>query len=269
MKRNFRCESCTRLRAQLKALQAEMNVLRASIAQLQEQVARARKDSRTSSKPPSSDIVKPPPPPPPQGQAQRSLGGQPGHPRHERPLLPPHLLNGGSHTHVAELCPACGSGLQAAATPPRVVQQMDLEAVPLRIEEHRGLAGWCSQCQQIHYAALPSGIDQGGLVGPRLTALIAYLKGACHASYSTIRTFLRDVVGVTLSRGQLAKVIGKVSRALDDPYESLVADLAQQHGSTRMRPAIARTGSSGGRGVFGRVSTPCSRLSRRAAATYS
>jgi transposase len=213
----------------VKALQAEMNSLRASVAELQERVARARKDSSTSSKPPSSDIVKPPPPPPPEGQAKRSVGGQPGHPRHERPLFPPELLNGGSHTHLAEICPTCGHGLQAApTTPPRVVQQMDIETVPLRIEEHRSLAGWCPHCQKIHYAALPAAIDQGGLVGPRLTTLIAYLKGACHASYSTIRKFLRDVVGVAISRGQLVKVIDKVSQALDVPYEALLENLTQQ-----------------------------------------
>jgi len=129
---------------------------------------------------------------------------------------------------VAEICPTCGHGLQAATTPARVVQQIEIEAVPIRIEEHRGLAGWCPHCQKIHYAALPSGIEKGGLVGPRLTTLIAYLKGACHASYATIRKFLRDVVGVSISRGQLAKVISKVSQALDAPYEELLANLPEQ-----------------------------------------
>jgi transposase len=75
---------------------------------------------------------------------------------------------------------------------------------------------------------LPSGIERGGLVGPRLTTLIAYLKGACHASYSTIRKFVRDVVGVTLSRGLLNKVINKVSAALDEPYETLLTNLPLQ-----------------------------------------
>jgi transposase len=229
MSRKSKCTSCIRLRAQLVALQAEIDSLRASVAELQEQVARARKDSTTSSKPPSSDIVKPSPPPLPDGQTKRSIGGQPGHPRHERSLFPPELLNGGSHTYAAEICPSCGHGLQAApTTPPRVVQQMDIETVPIRIEEHRSLAGWCPQCQKIHYAALPSVIDKGGLVGPRLTTLIAYLKGVCHAAYSTIRKFLRDVVGVVISRGQLAKVIGKVSQALDVPYEELLENLTEQ-----------------------------------------
>ena len=221
MKRNSPCPSCKNLQAQLKALRAELDALKLKLAQ-------ALKDSSTSSKPPSSDMVKPPPPEPPEGEAKRSIGGQPGHPRHERPLVPPEQVNGGSHTYVAEICPTCGHGLEATDTPPRVVQQIDMEATPIIIEEHRGMAGWCPRCQKIHYAPLPSAIDKGGLVGPRLTTLIAYLKGACHASYSTIRKYLRDIIGVTISRGQLAKVIGKVSQALDVPYQELLDNLPDQ-----------------------------------------
>jgi transposase len=72
---------------------------------------------------------------------------------------------------------------------------------------------------------LPAIIQHGGLVGPRLTAVIAFLKGACHASFSTIRKFLRDVAGVTISRGQLSKILGKVTEALEGPYEELLAQL--------------------------------------------
>jgi transposase len=228
MPRKSSCSSCKRLRAQLRAQQTQIDALRATVAELQERLASACKDSRTSSKPPSSDLVKPPPPPPPEGQDKRSIGGQPGHPRHERPLVEPDQLNGGSHTHVPEICPECGLGLKPLPAAPRLVQQIDIETVPLHIEEHRALAGWCPHCDKLRYAPLPSGIAQGGLVGPRLTTLIAYLKGACHASYSTIRKYLRDVVRVTLSRGQLAKVIGKVSEALDAPYEELLQKLAAQ-----------------------------------------
>ena len=74
----------------------------------------------------------------------------------------------------------------------------------------------------------PQSIERGGLAGPRLTTVIAYLKGVCHASFSTIRRFVRDVIGLTISRGQLAKIIGKVSRALERPYEDLLTDLSTQ-----------------------------------------
>ena len=73
---------------------------------------------------------------------------------------------------------------------------------------------------------MPRPIVQGGLVGPRLTALIAYLKGVCHASFSTVRKFLRDVMQVSISRGQLVKVLSKVSTALDGPYQELLDHLS-------------------------------------------
>src|SRR5215203_3519929 len=223
------CSNCRRLQARVDVLEAELTALKEVVAQLSRQLAAARKDSSTSSKPPSSDIVKPPKPPPPPGQAQRQIGGQPGHPKHERDAFPPEAVNGGSFDHRLDSCPACGQDLQPALTiAPRVVQQVDIRDVPLSIQEHRSHPGWCPHCQKMYEAPLPSGIQRGGLVGPSLTTWIAYLKGACHASYSTIRKFLRDVVRVTISRGELARIIGKVSRALERPYQELLDDLPGQ-----------------------------------------
>src|SRR5258705_1036982 len=236
------CPNCLRLQAQLEVLQAqletqqaqlepqqaELETLKTALAQLQAQLAGARKDSSTSSKPPSSDIVKPPKPPLPEGQDKRRIGGQPGHPKHERALFPPEQVNGGSHDYVPDLCPSCGHGLQPTAAAPRVVQQIEIHEVPLSIEEHCSHPGWCPHCQKVRHAPFPLTIERGGLVGPRLTTLIAYLKGPCHASFSTIRKFLREVVRVTISRGQLVKIIGKVSEALERPYAELLEDLPAQ-----------------------------------------
>jgi len=109
-----------------------------------------------------------------------------------------------------------------------VVQQVEIVERPIRIEEHRGLAHWCPACRKVHYAPLPREVRKAGLVGPRLTALVGYLKGACHASFSTIRKFLRDVVGVPISRGQLAKLVQKVSASLEASYDELWAALPTQ-----------------------------------------
>src|SRR3954454_24263409 len=142
------CANCERLQAQLTALQARLDALTATVAQLQAQLASARKDSSNSSKPPSSDIVKPPEPPPPEGQDRRQAGGQPGHPKHERAAFPPASINGGSCDHRLDSCPACGQDLQPALTlAPRVVQQVDIVEVPLSIQEHRSHPGWCPHCQ--------------------------------------------------------------------------------------------------------------------------
>src|SRR5260370_10601797 len=217
MARKSLCVSFTRL-------QSQIDSLRATVASLEARLASAQKDPRTPSKPPASDLVKPPPPPPPEGKAKRCIGGQPGNARDDGRLVGQEMLNG-SYTYVAEICPDCGHGLRPLPAAPHIVQQLDIESVPISIVQHQALAEWWPQCKKIHYAALPSAVEKGGLVGPRLTTLIAYLKGACHASYSTVRKFLRDVVGVTISRGQLAKVIGKVSEALDAPYEALLENL--------------------------------------------
>src|SRR5205085_5552782 len=117
-----------------------------------------------------------------------------------------------------------GHGLQATNFVRPPVQQFDIDAVPIQVVEHRSQAGLCRVCHKLHYGVLPSGIERGSMVGPRLTTLIAYLKGVCHASYSTVRKFLRDAVGVSLSRSLLNKVINKVSEALAEPYEELLLD---------------------------------------------
>ncbi len=210
------CPNCRRLEARLA-------VLGSTVARLQEQLAAARKNSATSSKPPSSDIVKPPKPPPPDGQAQRTIGGQPGHPKHERDPFPPEAINAGSFDWYIDLCPQCGHGLEPATwSEPRVMQQVDINEVPLSIQEHRSHPAWCSCCRKLYESPLPTGIERGGLAGPKLTTLIAYLKGVCHASFSTIRKFIRDVVGLTISRGHLSAIIGKVTRALEQPYQNLL-----------------------------------------------
>ena len=216
------CSNCRRLEARIAALEA-------IVARLQEQLAAARKDSATSSKPPSSDIVKPPKPSPPEGQDRRNIGGQPGHPKHEREPFPPEAVNAGFFDHHIDLCPRCGHDLQPPLlNEPRVIQQVDIKEVPLTIQEHRSHSGWCSCCQKHFEAPLPIGIKRGGLVGPKLTTVIAYLKGVCHASFSTVRKFVRDVLRVTISRGQLATIIGKVTRALEQPYQELLESLPDE-----------------------------------------
>jgi transposase len=214
------CANCQSLQARVTSLEGQLAALQAEMAALREQLAAAKKDSSTSSKPPSSDIVKPKPATPP-ADAKRTIGGQPGHPKHQREPFPPDQVTV-SFTHELTCCPCCGGAVRPNGDKVRVVQQVEVQKPPITVEEHTGPEFWCDHCARGFTAPMPTHIERGGLVGPQLTALIAFMKGVCHASFSTIRKFLRDVVGVTISRGQLSDILRKVSAALDKPYEELL-----------------------------------------------
>jgi transposase len=212
----------------VKTLIEENQRLHQRIDQLERELAKARKNSSTSSKPPSSDIVKPPKTTKDTTSAtKRRAGGQPGHPKHERAAFPPEHLNE-TIEYTLKSCPCCGTTLEAADKAPHVIQQVDILEIPVRIEEHRGLPYWCPSCRTVHYAPMPLHVVKGGLFGPRLTALVAYMKGVCHASFSTIRKFLRDVIEMPVSRGYLRKVIAKVSDALAPAFDELLNALPEQ-----------------------------------------
>jgi transposase len=189
-------------------------------------VAGLSKTSSTSSKPPSSDITKPPKPPAPNGRP-RSIGGQPGHARHERTPFAPDQIDR-IQDHRLDRCPDCGARLRPMKRPPRTLQQVEIPEVPVTVTEHRAHPAWCPRCRRTHWAALPPEVQAAGLVGPRLSALVAWLKGVGHCSYSTTARFLRDVLGLGLSRGQVAKVVGKASAAMRPAYDALAARLPEE-----------------------------------------
>ena len=214
--------------ADLKALVAE---LRAQVARLSERIAKLSKNSSNSSKPPSSDIVKPPKPTSSikgnSRKRKRKIGGQPGHAKHERPPFSPDQIDD-VREYRLNGCPDCGGAISARPKETRVVQQVELIERPIEIVEHRAEGCWCRRCHKVVYAPFPATVQKGGLLGPELTALVGYLKGVCHASFSTIRKYFRDVLKIPISRGQLAKVIGKVSTAMGPAYEELRARLPEE-----------------------------------------
>jgi transposase len=207
-------------------LEQRLEQLCARVAQLEAELAAANKNSTNSSKPPSSDIVKPKNKP--KDGKKRKRGGQPGHPRHERPLFPDDQVDY-TDLHCVE-CPDCHGPIVPSKLPPKVIQQVELPlpSEMISVVGFRSHACWCRKCQQVHYAPFDEATRRAGLLGARLTALIAYLKGACHCSYSTIRKFIRDVLAIKISRGYLAKLIAKASTSLKDAYDALADRLPDE-----------------------------------------
>lgn len=196
------------------------------MAALEAQLAAALKNSATSSKPPSSDIVKPPSAKP-KGKSKRKIGAQRGHPKHERVAFGPEQIDE-IQDYRFDCCPECGGALELVEEPARVLQQIEVIEKPVCITEHRSRICRCGKCRKEFTAPIPPEVTRAGLVGPQLTALVAYLKGACHCSFSTIRKFLRDVIGATISRGQLRNLCGKVAESLETAYQELLAALPKE-----------------------------------------
>ncbi len=192
--------------------------LRNTICTLENKIAKLSKNSSNSSKRPSSDDITKPKK---KNKKKGKIGGQPGHERHDRPVFSEDEINN-THQYILTACPICNGQVNMLDAPPRIIQQIELPEVPTIKEEHRSYPVWCEKCQQVHYMPFPAHIIKEGLFKERLTSLVAYMKNVCHASFSTIRKFIRDVLGEKVSRGYLRKVIEKVSQSLEAPYSELL-----------------------------------------------
>ena len=205
-----------------KKLEKELQDVKVRLAELEGKLAKATKNSTNSSKPPSSDIWNKKKSQNSSESEKRKRGAQPGHPRHERKPFDASEVDFYFDYYLSG-CPDCGGSLEFKEEIQCMLQQVELMSQPIQITEHRVLQCFCNHCQKTHTAPIPEDIRLAGLVGPRLTALVGYLKGVCHCSFSTIRKFLRDVVGVTICRGQLRKLCDKVSQSLETCYQQLLA----------------------------------------------
>ena len=192
-------------------------------SRLMTEIAKLKKNSTTSSKPPSSDIVKPPRPPATGKPGKRRAGGQPHHPRHTRPPFPPEQVDK-TWDYEWENVPAGWKTLDRF----RIVQQAELIEKPYLVFEHRARLYQNLRTGRISAAPLPPEVRRAGLLGPRLTALVAYQKGACHMSVETIRRFLADVFHLPVSHGQIMKTVRKVGTALGPGHDELRESLPRQ-----------------------------------------
>ena len=208
----------TELRRQNAELTQQVATLTEQIATLTEQVARLSKNSSNSSKPPSSDIVKPPKPN--NSNGPRRQGGQPGHQGANRQPFRSDQIDRIEELHPAG-CPCCHDGNLEPTGQVKIQQVAELRDNPLEITEYRLRGCRCSVCGKVVWADLPAGVAEGQLFGPRLQALMAYMKGSLHASYTGLAEFCREVLDIDVSRAHVCNTIARVSDALAGPYEEL------------------------------------------------
>jgi len=118
-------------------------------------------------------------------------------------------------------------------------RQIEIEKVVVFKEEHRSYPVWCERCRKVHYHPFPEAVVKEGLFKERLTALVTYMKAVDHASFSTIRKFVRDVMGEKVSRGYLRKVVAIHQRDEGDlPAARQAGPLAFQRALEQARDRI-------------------------------
>ena len=191
------------------------------VTQLAEKVVKLSKNSSNSSKPPSSDIVKSPKPM--QSDELSRQGGQPGHKGVNRRPFGPERIDKTVELHAG----CCDCGYKGPGKPidkPRIQQTVEFSDKPVIITEYRLYGFICPKCGRIFWAQLPAGVIEDQLFGLRLQALIGYMKGSLHASYSALEDFCREVLNIDIARSHLCNTIRRVNEALGGPYEQL-----QQH----------------------------------------
>jgi transposase len=204
-------------------LRQQVEMLLKRIQQLEEEVARLKKNSHNSSKPPSSDIVKPKSLVQP-GRKKRRRGGQLGHRKCTRQPFEPDQVD---QAFEYEL-----TGKDATGLVPLdewfIIQQIGLPDKMYQVIEHRARKYRDPMTGRIHIAPLPDEVRKGGLLDADMTALVAFLKGACHMSYTTIQQFFKEPMKLELSRGMLCKAIHKSSASLESAYEQLTERLPHE-----------------------------------------
>jgi transposase len=215
------------LEAANRSLQVELDEALATLAQQKEQIRQLRQQladatvklnthSGNSSLPPSSDRFRVKRrPPPPRDQPRKKSGGQPGHPQHQRLLVPPDQV----HQTIPckpTACRRCGRPLTGNDPHPLRHQVAELPVVVPDIVEYQLHRLPCPHCHTATCGALPRGVR--GHFGPRLEATLALLAGRYHQGLRPVVELAADLWGLSLSPGMVSKLRQRTAEALLLPW---------------------------------------------------
>jgi transposase len=200
--------------AQIAELTATVARLKAKIAALEERLG---KSSRNSSSPPSSDSPDKKKPRSTKKPSGRKPGAQPGHKRHERPLVPVEEVDK-VVVLVPKRCEECATPLKGLDPDPIRHQVSELPEVKPDITEYRRHALDCGCCGHTTRAALPAGVPTR-CFGPSVDATIAVLMGVYRLGKRPVVELMRDMYGLTMCLGSVIACQKSASEALAAPFD--------------------------------------------------
>jgi transposase len=210
-------------------LQAVVDYYEARIAELSGRVteleSRLGKTPENSSLPPSSQHPHAKPERRKSG-SKKGRGGQPGHPKHERPLIPADQCHAVQALRPTE-CRRCGERLRGNDPAPLRHQVWELPEIQPHVTEYQRHRLACPGCGETTRAELPVGVSPS-TAGPRLVALVALLMGAFRPSKRRTALFLEQILGQPCSPGWVVKLQNQATAAVRPAYDELIAALPQE-----------------------------------------
>ncbi|MCP3885199.1 MAG: IS66 family transposase [Propionibacteriaceae bacterium] len=210
--------------------QAIIRTLLATIAKMETELEELRrqvkgKTPKNSSLPPSTQHPHAKPKSR-KRKSKRKRGGQPGHKKHERPLIPTDECDDVQPLKPAE-CRRCGRKLTGTDPEPLRHQVWELPPIKPLVTEYQRHRLACSGCGETTCAPLPAGVPQGQS-GPRLMAFTALLMAYYRQSKRRTAEFLTTLLGQPCCAALTVKMQSQVTAAARGAYEELAARLPEQ-----------------------------------------
>ena len=208
------------LRQTIASLKQTILDLQAEIQKLK----RPRKTPRNSSVPPSTTH----PHSKPKSSRQptgKSPGGQPGHPKHARELLPVEQCDE-VVVLTPEVCRRCGEPLDQHQCPldPLRYQVWDLPEIKPVVIEYRRERILCEKCQETTCAPLPETLGTT-TAGPKLLATIAIFLSRLRGSRRLTAEAVTSFFGIPASASWIVNLQTEITSLLRPIYDKLVAAL--------------------------------------------
>jgi len=127
-----------------------------------------------------------------------------------------------------ESCGHCQADLRDVE--PRTVLRHQLTEVPPLLPvviETRQAEVVCPDCQRVIRGELPAGLDGGRSFGPRLAAMVVYLKHEQHLSYERVTQLCQDLFGVAMSEGGASALVQRAGAAAQPVAAAIGTEVAQ------------------------------------------
>ncbi len=172
-----------------------------------------------SSLPPSSEHPHAKPLKPKRKPSGRKYGGQQGHQKHQRTLVPPEQVTE-TITLKPSPCRRCGQTLQGNDPEPLRHQVFELPEIKPIITEYQRHRLTCPCCNVRTTAALPAGVPQGQ-TGPRLVSFTALLMAYFRQSKRRTALFLESLCNIPCSAALTVKLQNTTTKALRQCYEQM------------------------------------------------